>query len=60
MARKARYTQALPVYVTPDTRQRLDAIAESHCVSLAEVVRDLIDTGLDDAEARWNGAHTAS
>lgn len=54
MARKARYTQALPVYVMPDVRRRLDQLAERHCVSLAEIVRDIIDTGLDAAEDRWN------
>lgn len=57
MARTARYTKALPVYVTPEVRRRLDALAERHSVSLAEVVRDIIDVGLDGAEARWNGIY---
>lgn len=58
MARQAKYTRTLPVYVTPEVRGRLDAIAEKHSVSLAEVVRDLIDVGLDEAEARWEGLDT--
>lgn len=54
MARTARYTKALPVYVTPEVRRRLDALAEKGCVSLAEIVRDIIDAGIDEAEARWS------
>lgn len=60
MARQAKYTRTLPVYVTPEVRSRLDAIAEKYAVSLAEVVRDLIDVGLDDAEARWEALDTPS
>lgn len=59
MARIAKYTQALPVYVTPRVRARLDGLAERHKVSLAEVVRDLIDHGLDEAEARWDTAFSS-
>lgn len=60
VARTARYTKALPVYVTPEVRRRLDGLAERHRVSLAEVVRDIIALGLDDAEERWNAADTGS
>lgn len=55
VARVARFTEALPVYVTPEVRRRLDKLASDHRVSLAEVIRDIIDVGLDDAELRWNG-----
>lgn len=46
MARKAKYTQSLPVYVTPEVRERILEIAERREVSQAEVVRELIDKGL--------------
>lgn len=55
MARTAKYTKALPVYVTAEVRRRLDNIAETKAISLAEVIRDIIDVGLDDAETRWFG-----
>lgn len=53
MARKAQYTKALPVYVTPEVRARLDEIADDLEISLAEVVRQLVDRGLDDAYSIW-------
>lgn len=53
MARQAKYTRALPVYVTPEVRRRLDGIAEEYRVSLAEVIREIIDVGLGEAEERW-------
>lgn len=46
MARKAKYTYALPVYVTPAVRERILEIAERNELSQAEVVRDIIDRGL--------------
>jgi hypothetical protein len=46
VARKAKYTKALPVYVTPAVRARLDEIAEIKDLSVAEVTRRLIDEGL--------------
>lgn len=53
MARKAKYTRALPVYVTPKVRARLDEIAKDRELSLAEVTRELIDVGLDRAYEIW-------
>lgn len=49
MVRKARYTKALPVYVTPRTRDRVNEIAHEYEVSQAEVIRLLIDLGLQVA-----------
>lgn len=46
MARKAQYTAALPVYVTPAVRERILKIADETEVSQAQVVRELIDRGL--------------
>lgn len=53
MARKARYTKALPVYVTPEVRADLDDIAQREEISLAEVVRVLVDVGLREKSAIW-------
>lgn len=53
--REAKYTQALPVYVTATVRERIEKIATDCRVSLAEVIRDIIDHGIDGAEARWAG-----
>ncbi len=53
MARKARYTKSLPVYVVEDVRERIQKLADDHDVSQAEVVRDIIDCGIDEAETRW-------
>lgn len=53
MARVAKYTEALPVYETPAIRARIKKIADDNNVSQAEVVRDIIDVGIDDAEIRW-------
>lgn len=47
MVRKAKYTQALPVYVTPEVRARILKIADDEERSQAEVVRELIGRGLD-------------
>jgi predicted transcriptional regulator len=40
----------LQVHATPKDRERIAAIAEREHVSMASVVRDLIDAGLDDRE----------
>lgn len=53
MARKARFTNALPVYVTPETRKRLDRMSEDYDISLAEVTRYCIEHGITAAEGRW-------
>lgn len=53
MARKARYTKALPVYVTPEVRARLDEIADDREISLAEVTRELISKGLESSYEIW-------
>lgn len=52
MARKSKYTQPLQVVTRPDQRARIEAIAERDEVSMAEVVRDIIDLGIDEREAR--------
>lgn len=49
MARKAKYTEALPVYVTPKTRGRILGISKEYEVSQADVVRLLVDLGLQIA-----------
>lgn len=53
MARKAKYTQALPVYVTPEDRARVLRMAEEYEVSQAEVVRFCFARGISEAEAKW-------
>jgi len=53
VARKARFTNALPVYVTPETRKRLDRMSEDYDISLAEVTRYCIEHGITAAEGRW-------
>lgn len=49
MARKQRFTKALPVYVTPAMREEVDGIAEQWEISLAETIRVLIELGLQVA-----------
>lgn len=46
MAVKARYTEQVVVMVTPEVRQRLDAVADRDDVSVAQVVRDCIDLAI--------------
>lgn len=46
MARKARYLRALPVYVEPEVRERIDRMAEQEELSLAQVIREIIEIGL--------------
>ena len=53
MARVARFTHALPVYVTQEMRDRILRLADDNDVSQAEVVRDILEVGLDEAEERW-------
>lgn len=50
MARKAQYTKSLPVYVTPRVRDYVNQIATDYEVSQAEVVRLLIDLGMQVAK----------
>lgn len=53
MARTAKYTDAIPVYETPEMRKRIKRIADTCNVSQAEVVRDILDSGIAEAEKRW-------
>ncbi len=53
MARTAKYTAMIPVYHTPEQRQRIKDLADRAGVSQAEIIRDIIDVGIDEAEARW-------
>lgn len=57
MVRKARYTAALPVYVTPEVRARIMQMADEYEVSQAEVVRYCLEHGIGAAELRWPTAH---
>ena len=52
MARVAQYTLALPVYVRPVVKERIEQIADREQISMAQVIREIIDMGL---EARFNG-----
>jgi hypothetical protein len=52
VARVAKYTQALPVYVTKETRAVILEIADREEISQAEVVRELIDLGLAVRQSR--------
>lgn len=54
MARKAKYTAALPVYVETDVRDEIKRIADAMEISQAEVVRELIAVGLQDKNMLWN------
>lgn len=56
MARKARFTAALPVYVEQQTRDRINRIAEQFDLSQAEVVRMVVNEGLPAVELRYWGA----
>lgn len=40
----------LQVHATPADRERIATIAEDEGVSMASVIRDLIEAGLDDRE----------
>lgn len=53
MARKAQYTEALPVYVTPERRAAVRRMADKHDVSQAEVVRYCFEHGFAAAEKHW-------
>jgi hypothetical protein len=46
MALKARYTEQLVVLVDPDTRWRIDQLAEEREVSIGQVTREIIERGL--------------
>lgn len=47
MALTAKYTDALPVYVTAEVRQRIRATADREEISQAQVVREIIEAGID-------------
>lgn len=51
--RKAKYTQALPVYVEPAIRERILKIADEKDLSQADVVRQVINAGLPEVEQRY-------
>lgn len=53
MVRKAKYTEALPVYETPAMRDRIKRIADDYEVSQAQVVRDILAIGIETAEKTW-------
>lgn len=59
MARKAKYTDALPVYVAPEIRARILRIAEEYDISQAEVTRQALDAGLPAVEERYPSTHQA-
>ena len=46
MARKARFTDALPVYDTPDMREAINELANAAEVSQAAVIRTILRHGL--------------
>lgn len=53
MVRKAKYTDALPVYVEPEVRARILRIADEYDISQAEVTRQALDEGLPVVEERY-------
>lgn len=60
MAVQAKYTQPLQVVATPEQRARVKRIADREGISQAQVIRDLIDTGLparEHASVERHGAH---
>ena len=52
MAVKAKYTQPLQVVETPEHRDRIAVISEREDISQAQVIRDLIEMGLEQREAQ--------
>lgn len=52
MAIRAKYTQPLQVVETPETRDRIKAIADREGVSQAQVIREIIAAGLPERE-KW-------
>ena len=52
MAVKAKYTQPLQVVETPEHRDRIAIISEREDISQAQVIRDLIEMGLEAREAQ--------
>lgn len=50
MASEAKYTTPLQVPTTPAQRERVITLAARRGVSQAQVVRDILDDGLDAAE----------
>jgi len=51
MAVKAKYTQPLQVVETPETRDRIKAIADREGISQAQVIREVLADGLPAREA---------
>lgn len=47
MARVAQYTDALPVYVRPEVKKEIERIADRERISMAQVIREIIDVGLE-------------
>lgn len=52
MAVKAKYTQPIQVVETQETRDVLKAISDRDEVSMAQVIRDCIDLGLEEKRRR--------
>jgi predicted DNA-binding protein len=52
MARKAQYTKALPVYVKQPIKDRIEAVATNEDISMAQVIREIIDEGIEAREKR--------
>lgn len=52
MAVKRKYTDSLPVQLTPEWRERIKAVADHEAVgvSMAEVIRDCIEVALPSIE----------
>jgi len=55
MAVKAKYVAPLQVLETKPKRDRINAIAEAEGISQAEVIRDLIEHGLEWRESLSRG-----
>jgi len=52
MAVTAKYTQPLQVVETPETRDRIKAIADREGISQAQVIREVLAYGLPARERR--------
>ena len=55
MAVEAKYTQPLQVVETPETRDRIKAIADRERISQAQVIRELIAVALPAREEQSSG-----
>lgn len=47
MAYKAKYTKQLAIRLSPEQKERLEAVADRDEVSVGSVMREAIDAGLD-------------